>query len=895
MAIMPRYTSSDIAVGTPQGQFRDVSAPMDQLSSQMDRMTGFFIQEAKQQAVVQAEEYAADKAPTIQQIEEARRLNQPIAPIADKTTIFGRAANEAQSRILAKNVAAAADMQMAQLSADVESGKVRVNDIANQTNALIKGYSSALAEVDPVIARSLEADLALSGNRLFVSATKAAAADAAAKQNQMVLDSINASVIPKVSQIFAAGDVLSVGPTGETIKIDVQSQVKATYEQSLNKIRSLPAAKQAQAVKDLNKAVKEGAERYGEYVVLRGDIKDLNSLYKQIIDGKFDFAITDPKDLNTLASKVASKIKHLEELPNQQREIKKKIIEQSIKDGQESVRAGNYFLSDLPTEEDIKLNFENPVDMALAIRELNVLRDTARIAFEFQYKTKNQRDIEEENARRNAKDEDTKKLYDIIKSINNNIDQKVKNDPAKYASRFAEVQTGWENFMTAKAEQAAKLSNGQTPDPYIVAKAAYEYIEATKYRQLQAGVVPGDVKYFTKEWVESYKDAFNNQVKSGQNAADFFMNESQFWGAAWPDLVKEMNLGNELLIIAKMSSSLESRRAAQVLANAAQPANKKALEEVYSAEKKNITSEVSSLMTDFRISLRSPAIQDGAIIEQAVLDSGVLLTMAYMQENMSMSEAAQKAIKNMIDDHYGYGAGFRVPKMPGLSTAIVTENANFIKANIDFFADQIALPPSLTAKSQGKDEETIMKDYLDSLRVSGGFVNTGDDRNGVRLIDAVGNPVRFKDGSAFEITWDQLNKAAIADLPSEVEIRNESQKANYMRSRNALLASYRILSLGTKQTYFTDINQQMINKPDQKEKTENEVGEPINQSTLSPGDIDERIASLSPEEYIAYWKDKIAEGSFGRDFRDMSYEEFKDWTERYRRIKRSGNDSEDAD
>ncbi|MCE2672011.1 MAG: hypothetical protein LW635_00105, partial [Microcystis sp. 53598_E5] len=132
MAQLPRYQSSGIAVGTPQGQFRDVSAPLDQLSAQMDRMTGFYIQEAKVQAVAQAEEYAADKAPTIQQIEEARLYNKPLEPIADKTTIFGRAANEAQSRILAKNVAAAADMQMAQLQQDVSAGKIKINDIANQ-------------------------------------------------------------------------------------------------------------------------------------------------------------------------------------------------------------------------------------------------------------------------------------------------------------------------------------------------------------------------------------------------------------------------------------------------------------------------------------------------------------------------------------------------------------------------------------------------------------------------------------------------------------------------------------------------------------------------------------------------------------------------------------------
>jgi ribosomal protein S17E len=796
MAIMPRYTSSDIAVATPQGQFRDVSAPFDQLSAQMDRMTGFFIQEAKQQAIVQAEEYAADKAPTIQQIEEARRLNQPIAPIADKTTIFGRAANEAQSRILAKNVAAAADMQMAQLQQDVSAGKVSVNDIANQTNALIKGYSSALAEVDPMIARSLEADLALSGNRLFVSATKAAAAEAAAKQQQAITDSINASVPIKISQILSAGPVTTAGPRGEPYQLDEVSQIKAVLEQAENKISSLPASKQKQARKDLRTALKEGAERYGERIVLSGGVDDLRVLEAQIRGGKFNFAITDPKDLNTLVTKVTSRINAMQESSRKQLKINQKVINQTLDDKAASILAGNYSLTGLPSREDINENIEDPVERALAIRKLDSIQTTANAAFELEYKSKSARDLTVEIARREAIDEDSKKKYEALKSINDTIDQQVKKDPAQYSQRFAEVQTAWENFMTAKKEQADRLRNGQTFDPYIVSKAASEYTQAVRMRQEEAGVLPGDVKYFNKEWVEKYKDMFNNQLQSGINVADYFMNESQFWGDAWPDLVKQMNIGTELLIISNMSSSLESRRGAQKLAIASQPQNKKALEDVFSADKKNIVQSVSGYMDDFRLSLRSPAIQDGAIIEQAVLDSSVLLTMAYMQDGMSMPEASKKATNEIFNNQYGFAAGFRVPKTLGinLSTPIIEENANFIKANIDYFKDQILIPPGLTSKSQGITPEEEADLYFDSLRNFGGFVNTSDDRFGVRMIDATGNPVRFKSGAAFEITWDQLNKGSIAELPSEVETRSEAQKANYMVQRNALLASYGIKS-----------------------------------------------------------------------------------------------------
>jgi hypothetical protein len=797
MAQLPRYQSSGIAVGTPQGQFRDVSAPFDQLSAQMNKMTEFYLQEAKVQAVAQAEEYAADKAPTIQQIEEARLYNKPLEPIADKTTIFGRAANEAQSRILAKNVAAAADMQMAQLQQDVSAGKIQINDIANQTNALIKGYSSALADVDPMIARSLEADLALSGNRLFVSATKAAASEALEKQKLAIAEANKVGVTNGIVQIFAAGPIV-VDDMGKKFKIDEAAQIQSLYEKAKARADALPVKERKAAYKDIQTSLKEGAERYGQEVVIKGGLNDLKVLDLQIRSGKFDFAITDPKDRIELLSKVKTRIDHLETIPNRQIKINQQIIDQQMKDAKAAISAGNRITS-IPTEDEINASYPNPEDelkRQLALRERASLNLTSQITYEMMYQSKKTRDELLDQSKKQAVDEDGLARYNAIKSVNDNIEQQVKKDSADYSMRFAEVNTAWTNALEKKAQESAKLNEGKTSDPSIVAGAMSEYIEATKQRQIEAGVLPGDVNYFPKNWVETYRDVFNNQLKSGVNAADFFMNESQFWGGVWPDLVKEMKLGTELLIISNMSSSLETRRAAQVLAQAAQPENKKALMEVYSGEKKNIVSRVSGLMEDFRLSLRSPAIKDGAAIEQSVLDSTVLLTMAYMQQGMGEADASQKAYGSIIENQYGFAAGFRVPKTLGINlpTQIIEENANLIKANIDFFRDQIMIPQGLTSKSQGLTVDEEADIYFDSLRSSGGFVNTSDDRYGVRMIDATGKPVRFKDGSIFEITWDQLNKPAIADLPSEVETRNEAQKANYIKMRDRILISYNIKS-----------------------------------------------------------------------------------------------------
>jgi hypothetical protein len=745
MAQLPRYQSSGIAVATPQGQFRDVSAPLDQLSAQMDRMTGFYLQEAKVQAVAQAEEYAADKAPTIQQIEEARLYNKPLEPIADKTTIFGRAANEAQSRILAKNVAAAADMQMAQLQQDVSAGKIKINDIANQTNALIKGYSSALADVDPMIARSLEADLALSGNRLFVAATKAAASDAAAKQDQMVTDSIKGSLPNQIGQILAAGPVITAGPRGEPYKLDEATQIKAAIDRARDKADSLPAAKRKAAYKDIQTALKEGAERYGQEVVIKGDLNELKTLESQIRSGKFDFAMTDPKDRITLLGTVTSRLGQLEEAPKKALAAQKIVFNQQFKDFSAAMTVGSANISTLPSTEQIRETYaDDPVTLALKLRERDSLMSSYQLTTEMQYKSEADRTALVQAAKTAAVDEDSVSRYNAILKVNDDIQKQVNADPSKFALRFPEVSVAWD-----------QLNNS---DPQSRASNAATYAAVTKQRQIEAGVLPGDVKYIPKELTEAYKDSFDQQLKNGSNWAQIFIDESQKWGSLWPDVVKEMKFGPEVLAISNMASNLETIRAAESLAIALQPENKKALEDMHSKDKTKIEEAVMTHMTDFNKSLNSPAIKDADIVRQSIQKATTLLTMVYMSRGSGdINTAASDAYDHVIGGAYEFGEGFRIPKSTNIDAGTVRGNAALVLNNLGLFKDSIQPSVSLTSKAQNLTQDDILNQYIDSVKTYGSWINTNDDRNGLRLVDANGKPVRLKDGRVLELSWEKLN------------------------------------------------------------------------------------------------------------------------------------------
>ncbi len=222
MAIMPRYTSSDIAVATPQGQFRDVSAPMDQLSAQMDRMTGFFIQEAKQQAVVEGEKYAADKAPTREQIQLAVSTGTPLPQVGDSTTLFGRAAQKASAEIVSTQISYAALEELQKVKLDMESGSVAPNAGLQKINAMVEGYSSALSEIDPTAAKKLEAELAYRGNITYVAASKAAAS-AAAKQAKDVYELKLATDLNGISDIINSGD--TIDKDGKLLTLDKKREL----------------------------------------------------------------------------------------------------------------------------------------------------------------------------------------------------------------------------------------------------------------------------------------------------------------------------------------------------------------------------------------------------------------------------------------------------------------------------------------------------------------------------------------------------------------------------------------------------------------------------------------------------------------------------------------------
>ena len=66
---------------------------LSQLSSSLQRMSSFFLQQSADKARIEGAEYGAANAPTPKQIDEAYKSGQELELPGDKSTVYGRSAN----------------------------------------------------------------------------------------------------------------------------------------------------------------------------------------------------------------------------------------------------------------------------------------------------------------------------------------------------------------------------------------------------------------------------------------------------------------------------------------------------------------------------------------------------------------------------------------------------------------------------------------------------------------------------------------------------------------------------------------------------------------------------------------------------------------------------------
>lgn len=237
---LPRYQNIGVAAGAGIGPIDfpnrgEATRGFDAISAAINTMSEAFFGEARIAATEEGEKYGAEKAPTQEQLREAIETGTPLQPVGDRRTYFGRAANQAYSDLLIQQVNYAARTDIDRIQNDVKSGRVQIAEIVPKMNAVIAGYSAAMRDVDPKLARKTEALLAYEGNNAYLAATRSAAARAAeVAKTQTVVSAVD--LINNIQTDFRSGDVRE-GEQGPLLPIAEKLKIRQQqFEQSVSKL-----------------------------------------------------------------------------------------------------------------------------------------------------------------------------------------------------------------------------------------------------------------------------------------------------------------------------------------------------------------------------------------------------------------------------------------------------------------------------------------------------------------------------------------------------------------------------------------------------------------------------------------------------------------------------------
>ena len=254
---LPRYQNVGVEVG---GGVRGIDFPsrgestrgIDTISNVLDRMSETFFKEAATAATAEGEKYGAQNAPTQEQLKQAIATGTPLPPVGDSRTYFGKAAEKAYGDVLTTQIQYAARADIAKVKSDAESGAIGVNAIIPKINSVINGYSGALANVDPALAKKVEAQLAYEGNNAFLSASKKAASSVGTALKQDAVEEIT-NIIDGLKDIVPLGSVVDAA-TGE-VKVTLDQRLEHERNRVITEARKLGKPSYVErAIKTFDKA-----------------------------------------------------------------------------------------------------------------------------------------------------------------------------------------------------------------------------------------------------------------------------------------------------------------------------------------------------------------------------------------------------------------------------------------------------------------------------------------------------------------------------------------------------------------------------------------------------------------------------------------------------------------
>ena len=171
------------------------------IAGALDKINDFAFEYAKLEAV----EYGVENAPTAQQIEDAQKTG------AELDLPTGTIARAAALDVVYNTMSTAARNEITLLRQDPENRLLPAEDFANKVNAVINGYATTLADLQPSVGAKFKAAMSVEGNT-SLRAHLAEAVKLQTEQDRAAQIATAQSIIESIPEIMAAG--ASVGEDG---------------------------------------------------------------------------------------------------------------------------------------------------------------------------------------------------------------------------------------------------------------------------------------------------------------------------------------------------------------------------------------------------------------------------------------------------------------------------------------------------------------------------------------------------------------------------------------------------------------------------------------------------------------------------------------------------------
>jgi hypothetical protein len=225
---------------------REGAQQANTMAQLLDRMGASINQQAAVMRQEEALRFAAENPPTLEQIKLAKDGLPGAIPgvgkISGDFSYFGQALKKARTLQISSAFEQEGMNELTRMLEDVQNGVLKAEDVQQKIATISKGYTDALAKVDPEAAIKFNATIATHGNTVLKTAQEAEAKRIKAQNTIKVRDTFNnvkklleATVSQGEYTDPATGQKYSVDLLADTLRSNLQTQANAIGDAALSK------------------------------------------------------------------------------------------------------------------------------------------------------------------------------------------------------------------------------------------------------------------------------------------------------------------------------------------------------------------------------------------------------------------------------------------------------------------------------------------------------------------------------------------------------------------------------------------------------------------------------------------------------------------------------------